>query len=544
MRSSLLVFLFFVFTLNYSCVKTEYIYNEAAIPTINIESSRVISMDSCLISINIDNKGKLDLVKGKVVLEDITIYESPSIIQFFELSSEITQSYDFGINVNKIHHDFKVTVFIETEKNTFESEDLILRFPKFSATLDYCRDCLHFYRDLSNGVVESVSRGEHFVLRINYTGGDYTPYFLDIKLNGTIPVKHNLLLFDGYAFDGESDYEKACDIYITDNIEAGDYNIHLFVDGMEYISDFRIRVLKKKSFIYDDSCPDHIRRNMAWFVIDDCIYYVGGDTYNTPSSDIGIYPVWVFNIKNKTWEKKNNFPNKEDYCNIFPFNLQWNDKVYILLDYQTKIGTSSIQLWEYNHYSDSWEIKTTYPGNGTSGFITFIIDGNLYIGGGTTSAPGTDDGFVVENDFWSYDLNNDEWEQKKNISPYYRHSSCSSLDKGYVFTNSKELWEYNPGTDSWSPKKRLEGGPYFRDESSILYWKNSIYISGGIYQKIALNDVWQYSILSDSWELVCLLPKSFFGAPIFTYNNNLYAGYLVDRYYGLDYTKYILKITE
>jgi len=404
-----------------------------------------------------------------------------------------------------------------------------------------CSD-IQLYQDLTNGIMGCVNRDSFIVIYIYSDGGTINPYSFEVKLNGTVPVETDIdLNLSLNGNDGTSGF-----VFIPKDIEPGDYYIHVYVDGIEYISKYKIRILEGQSQIYDTSYPGELMVNKAWFVFGDEIFYAGG---HPEATFIPNEPMWSFNMKTKKWTQKMDIPVQY----IEPINLQWDDKGYVLKVNYEDPRNPLVNIWEYNSVNDTWNLIENYPGRGVTNLTAFVNNGFLYIGGGVITNGVTFQATYLT-DFWAYNIQQKRWTQKRDI-PYNAISKivcCSSPNnKSYIFTEYKELWEYDCISDQWESKGRQTGGgPYSRYESSLIYYNDNLYVLGGAYMPgsyaifIPLTDVWQYSLSSGTWKLKNFLTTSSYGAPAFVYNDKIYFGYFVEQYYsdGFKYRPSILEI--
>jgi len=121
------VFFLFLFT---GCVNKENVYLESVQPDIKINSVKIVSMDSCILSITISNEGGFAMKKAEIIFEDITIDTIAAKVYDIPLSSEKKQSLEYGIKFNTIHHDYKAKAILTSEKKYISKQRLYHTFIK------------------------------------------------------------------------------------------------------------------------------------------------------------------------------------------------------------------------------------------------------------------------------------------------------------------------------------------------------------------------------------------------------------------------------
>ncbi|WP_431126625.1 Kelch repeat-containing protein [Flagellimonas flava] len=206
------------------------------------------------------------------------------------------------------------------------------------------------------------------------------------------------------------------------------------------------------------------------------------------------------------------------------------DKIYMGFG---NYGSAKKDLWEYDPELDSWTQMTDFPGEARHGVFHFVIDGLLYVGGGTNGTSQTG-----PNDFYSFDPATNTWTSlgdfPGNPNQVRRAPSTFTInDKGYVYGGTNlgidlfynDLWEYNPTNDSWEEKSGFED--IGRASAVSFSIGNKGYISTGFYsQTQLLSDIWEYSPQSDSWTEKEPLPdgNERYGAIGFSIRNKGYVG--------------------
>ena len=134
----------------------------------------------------------------------------------------------------------------------------------------------------------------------------------------------------------------------------------------------------------------------------------------------------------------------------------------------------------------------------------------------------------LHQDFWMYDLLTGIWTRLKDAPlAYSTHHNAALVNNGvaYVFEYSRLLWKYDPATDLWTAK-----APFIqprRTVSTMVSFGNSLYLLGGTYYQYpyqVLQDCWEYSIASNTWELNSFMPEWFSYGMSVVYHDHIVAG--------------------
>jgi N-acetylneuraminic acid mutarotase len=526
---SKLIFLSLLIALT-SCKKEQIIEQiPLTSPSIKIDTSFQTSLSTYKVQIHIDAGEGLELKKAEIIFDDITLLSAPDIVKEIQLSNGKKQ-IDTTILLNTItlDHDFSIKAKLITNSFTYYSESKIVRCIKNLFVIDVRPNDM--YQDLKSNIADFINPGDKFSLTVNYLNL-FKPTTVEVKLNRTISLNHNL----NFAFNFDGDYlTTQGDVFIPNDLQPGVYEIYVYIDGIEFKSKNNIKVLKGTWQKFDPKFIGETRGEYASFLKDDNIYVIGGEFDHTQLTSS---PVWKYNFTNNSWQRQNDFHHPGDITlnKILPFSLQYNNQAYIVLKNNT-----SVEIWRYNDETDTWYLLTYYPGKAIEQLTCFILNGKLFLGGGSRYFSGNLD----ENsyyDFWEYNFETKKW-AKKNDIPIKRFgmegnlACCTQDNKVFVFSYANELWQYNPEQDSWSRKMKFPGPT--RIISNLIEKNNKLYLIGGSYSNYGsygLKDCWEYTINSNSWEMVAFMPQLYSYGIAFTYNDQIYTGlgWVVNGYSAL-----------
>jgi N-acetylneuraminic acid mutarotase len=116
-------------------------------------------------------------------------------------------------------------------------------------------------------------------------------------------------------------------------------------------------------------------------------------------------------------------------------------------NYMTTIDVFN-DFWQYDPDNNQWNQKAAFGGVARSLGVAFTVNGKGYIGlGGNFNN-------LAYGDFWQYDTTNNHWSSQGNFAGTYRWLSTgfSIGNKGYISTGGTfaptfgDLWEFNPAT--------------------------------------------------------------------------------------------------
>jgi N-acetylneuraminic acid mutarotase len=157
-------------------------------------------------------------------------------------------------------------------------------------------------------------------------------------------------------------------------------------------------------------------------------------------------------------------------------------------------------FWQYDFDRDQWQQKSTFGGAGRYGAVGFSIGKKGYIVTGCAVD-------FNQSDLWEYDTDSNTWSKKKDFPGDGRIYAVgfSINGKGYVATGKgttsgfmNDVWEYDPVENDWYPKNNFNGKA--RHSAACFTIGNRAFIGTGSSQNDGLlYDLWEYISSNDSW---------------------------------------------
>ena len=127
--------------------------------------------------------------------------------------------------------------------------------------------------------------------------------------------------------------------------------------------------------------------------------------------------------------------------------------------------------------------------------VSFVIDGNAYVGSGTNN------GLYVL-DFWEFESSIPDWNQRLDLDEDDDYAVARdravafSLDGyGYITTgnfsaNLTSTWRYDPVLDLWVEKTAFEGSPR---QGAVAFTVNGrSYVALGNSSSSRFDDIWEF----------------------------------------------------
>ena len=240
------------------------------------------------------------------------------------------------------------------------------------------------------------------------------------------------------------------------------------------------------------------RWELSTCVVDGKIYAIGGagPVYQA------LHTVEQYDPATNTWSTKSQMPTARQALST---NVV-NGKIYAIGGgVASSAAYASVETFstveEYDPATDTWTTKSEMPT--ARGFHSAnVVDGRIYVIGGSPVAPGNGSILTVE----VYDPATDTWTQKGDM-PESRRGGFTSVVNGkiygfggYTSRTSTSVDEYDPVTDTWTEKANM---PTYRIGLSTSVLNGKIYAIGGYvpgvpdYPGVKTMEV--YDPATDSW---------------------------------------------
>lgn len=543
----ILIFMFF-----FSCDNKDYTYEEFEKPEIEILSYKIISSEECEVEVKFNLGIGASFKEAYIAFWDYTTGSITMGRTKITLTKEKTQTHKVYVKVSDKKHDYKIKAVLESEKNTYSSDPQIIRFSEelVQNGIKYIELYLghngsdFFYVDEMNKIGKNLKKGEGFIFNVHYSKIPPTNTKTEARLNGKIAIKTDIE-YTGWAENNTlSGY-----CTLPEDISSGIYTVHVYIDDIEYILEYKIRILSGSSRIIDvanrPGTGNYIGSLEKFFIKGNEAFFMHSSNY----SEAIILETLSFNFQTKSWSVKNRLKHSAPFQNssIIASKLQTDNNVYSLyqmyqIPWDNISKRKSIDLWEYNTNKDTWRNINSYPGIGNYKLLSFNIGNNLYIGGGFNipDNPYLEGVDYRVYDFWKYNIIQDKWEKLEDASnsalPIHDYSSwatCNNGNNAYIFTEYRELWKYNELENKWTKLVPLKSGPYYRYNHVLLYHNNKLYLVGGFTHEgglwgTRLQDVWEYDLTANTWALIDIFDIYYQGSETkatFIYNNKIYSGY-------------------
>ncbi|MDG4717203.1 MULTISPECIES: Kelch repeat-containing protein [Winogradskyella] len=156
-------------------------------------------------------------------------------------------------------------------------------------------------------------------------------------------------------------------------------------------------------------------------------------------------------------------------------------------------------FWSYNMDTNSWQQLADYPGIERSSATAFTIGEEGYIGTGYNG----DSNEELE-DFYKYNPVSNTWEAIADFGGSARYGAVGfgSDTYGYVGTgydgsDKKDFWKYNPDTDTWEEIFGFGGDK--RREGTTFTIGNEVYLVAGVSNGIYEEDFWKFNLDTETW---------------------------------------------
>jgi len=196
-----------------------------------------------------------------------------------------------------------------------------------------------------------------------------------------------------------------------------------------------------------------------------------------------------YDVATDEWEKLEDYPGPNRSYGI---GDSWDGKYYFGFGVDGNFNDLN-DLWVFDPTTMGFEELPSCPCAGRSHPAFAAMDGKIYMGMG-------DDNTGNKNDWWSFDIATETWEQKANI-PNPRHHPYMFVigDKIYVGGGHLMDWhEYNAEEDKWKQITSLDD----RVAGTQFSYEGKGYALSGVdvnHDIMATGEFWEYDAGIDQW---------------------------------------------
>lgn len=241
---------------------------------------------------------------------------------------------------------------------------------------------------------------------------------------------------------------------------------------------------------------------------------------------------WEYNPTNDQWTEKSPFPGA---ARVKAMAETVNDKAYVGLGFDLNFSVYSdrkaylTDFWMYDPASDNWTRKADFPSFATDACVSYVIDNQIYVGGGFN-------GYGFTGEFWKYDTDSDQWTRLDDFKCFTRFGGilCKSTDKvyfgtGYCTWNENDWWEYSLSNGKWKQLKSMPDDG--RENGVALTINNRFFVmtgkhfAGNLTGGRTLSDIKEYDAVRNVWYERGNVPRSRANAIAFTINGTGYIGF-------------------
>ena len=237
--------------------------------------------------------------------------------------------------------------------------------------------------------------------------------------------------------------------------------------------------------------PDGVRTAAVSFVIGNDAYVGTGRNNN----DAVLRDFWKYNSVSDTWVEIASLP-AEAAAREGATAFSIDGKGYIGLGSNGKqSGAAKFykDFWRYDPATNQWEAIAEFPGRDRKNGVSFVIDGQAYVGAGRWFV--TTDSNYLE-DFYAYDPATGQWTTKEKVPQQGGASGVAFVinDVGYFGTgkyyvngasrdtNKDDLFSYSSEEDKWT-NTITENNILSREEATAFVVDGKAYIGGGLNHK-------------------------------------------------------------
>ena len=255
------------------------------------------------------------------------------------------------------------------------------------------------------------------------------------------------------------------------------------------------------------------------------MYVIGG--FGSGGRPLGV--VYEYDAGTDKWTKKKSMPLPAHHAAL----AEYKGKIYAFAGFvpysapgQPGAGGGWQPVdnaWEYDPAADSWKALAPVPTKRGSA-IAALVNGKIYVIGGQTMNPGSNEPAVFQNrparsvgTNEAYDPETNKWESRS-LMPTARNHTYGGAVNGKVYviggrmgssfigasTNTDIVEEYDPATDQWgAPKAKM---PTPRSGGGWAVYREKIYVAGGEINTLQLAGAFRaveaYDPATNTWAIL------------------------------------------
>lgn len=172
-------------------------------------------------------------------------------------------------------------------------------------------------------------------------------------------------------------------------------------------------------------------------------------------------------------------------------------------------------FWSFNSQNNSWQQKLDFPGAKRYYAVGFSVGGRGYIMGGNTPNG-------ASSEVWEYNADLDQWTQKNNFYPVSsQFAKVVTIDDRAYLLDGSVLYEYDRAADQWNSLAGFPG-----PSSGLPYPVISFALNGKVYKSADGREFYEYNPQLNEWIRKADFPLSDggFGFVTFSLDGKGYVG--------------------
>lgn len=220
----------------------------------------------------------------------------------------------------------------------------------------------------------------------------------------------------------------------------------------------------------------------------------------------------------------------QNNARTFSSSFSVNGKIYLIGGNFNFTGLDEVR--EYDPVTDTWTMKSPFPGGVRGGATAFSIGslGYLMCGSNYTGQ--------YFKDVWEYNPANDSWTQKA-TPPFFKREEAMGFsigNLGYLGTGYFEIvtpngtssatlndfWQYNPANDTWIQRAAVPGLPRAWAIGASAGGMGYSGMGGDPGQTSSFSDFYRFDPAQNAWTQITSYPQTVAEAAAFSWNDEVY----------------------